>query len=116
MQQRDISRKAIRLLTAMLVDMAGRDDFRDRWEEGDTDIFRYHVVRDKLIPTDKKDAAIMMLSEPDFLLRFCRDRGQGQAYIVELETYHDRIIRHAWARARLEEVATMMPSTITVET
>ena len=93
--------KAIRLLTSLLADMAGEDEFDRRSNGGGTPISRHQTISNRLFRAGKIKTVVMLLSEPDFVLNFRRDQSPGRAFVVELETYHDRVIRHTWAKVLL---------------
>ena len=102
MLQRDISTEAIEMLSGMLVHMAQHEVLRERWEKGP--MYRWEVIQIYYHPAPGKDAAVKLISEPDFVLHF---RIVGNTHVVEFEI-HDRIIRHSWSRAILEQTANTM--------
>ena len=105
--RRKVSRKTIRLLTAMLVQMAKLGVLNKQFpnKQFPREMNRFDVMRDYPFPALKNNAVITFFSEPDFALRFCRDTGQGTAYIVELYAYHDKVVQHVWSRYALVEMA-----------
>ena len=127
--ERDISREAIKLLTDMLVDLAGRDPngFGALWPplpaqpaRGDVnnrvrhdhsrEWTRYHVRHQPFFAGPRKrDALVTILTEPDFLLcfRFPQD-ACNHARVVDLQTMPDRVIRKTWSRTELEDAANQL--------
>ena len=99
MLQRGISPEAIKLLTGMLVSMAGRRVLRPRWEAGNETMTRFCVRHDPFFESNR-DATVTFISEPDFVLQF---RRVEQAHVVDLVTLRDRVIRHTWSRRDLED-------------
>ena len=99
MLQRGISIEAIKLLTDMLVNMAGHCVLRCRWKEGNETMTRFRVRHDPFFEANR-DATVAFISEPDFVLEFRRVDG---AHVVDLVTLPDRVIRHTWTRHDLED-------------
>ena len=125
MEHRDISNKALRVLSDILVEMAGEENFDEHWNrenqklewncqdgkwtkdspEG-TEWYRQNLAVESA--RSDRDKAVTLMSEPYFELSFCR-RGQGRPFLVSLMLWNDAegayFVRHDWHRETLKNIA-----------
>ena len=103
MNQRDVSREGLELLTAILVELAEKADFERRWLNQES-MPRDRVLTTYLLPDARKEDTIALLAEPNFELRFRYDPDPNGPPVVELNVY-GRGVCHAWRKSILHMLA-----------